>query len=240
MKTGGTVQAERRAYPRVRGDDSFDILAHELKTPLTGLLASSQLMLEEVRNGGPDALRALADNIHLTARTLNDRILELLDFIATGMVEIGCRAEIVDLRSVVREATAEAWVFLLRRRQKLVVELPQRLPPVWGDPRRLRQVMVNLLSNASKFSPEGGTIAVRGMADESEVRIEVSDSAPAISSEERDLVFAPYYRGRHKSAASGSGLGLAICKKFLKRQKGKIWAEEGRGGGNTFCVSLPR
>ena len=233
------IQAKQRDSLRFQHHKSLDTLAHEFKTPLTGLLASSRLMVEELRSGYPDVLRELAENIHRTAQTVNRRVSELLDLVATGVVGADCRVEFVDLRSVIRKANAEAWVFFLGRGQRLVVELPDSLPAVWGDPRRLRQVMVNLLTNASKFSPKGSVITVRAVSEGPEMRIEVCDCAPAIDPDERDLIFVPYYRGRNEPGASGSGLGLAICKELLERQKGRIWVEEGKGGGNVFCVSLP-
>jgi len=239
LVTDGEIRAEQRDRLQLERHRPFDVLAHELRTPLSGLLASSRLMVEELRTGYPDLLVELADHIHLTAQAVDRRVSELLDLVSTGMAEADCRIESVDLHSVIREANAEARVFFQERRQSLVVELPDSLPAVRGDPRRLRQVMVNLLTNASKFSPEGSVIAVRAVADGPEVRIEVCDSAPAIESDERELVFAPYYQGRNGLGASGSGLGLAICKEFLERQKGRIWVEQGKGRGNTFCVSLP-
>ena len=111
-----------------------------------------------------------------------------------------------------------------------------------GDKDRLEQVLYNLLSNANKFSPTGSTVILRAGVVDGKVEVEVIDSAPAITEEEKTKIFSPYYRGddAKERMLPGIGLGLTICKKLVELHNGDMWVHSNAGGkGNIFAFSLP-
>ena len=108
------------------------------------------------------------------------------------------------------------------------------------DPRVLDQVTLNLLSNANRHSPAGGSITISARQVDTAVRLEVADSGPGIPVAERELIFQPYYRIKREDGAAvpGSGLGLAVARRILEESGGRIWVEEREDGGARFCVEV--
>ncbi|MBA7546817.1 Alkaline phosphatase synthesis sensor protein PhoR [subsurface metagenome] len=128
----------------------------------------------------------------------------------------------------------------LRNGQSLSLELPSSLSAVWADEERLRQVVLNLLNNAFKFTPAGGKIILRAKEDGTNLIIEVQDTGRGISEEEQQRLFEPYYRlESDRERLSGLGLGLALSKKLVDLHGGQIWVKSGKGKGSTFGFSVP-
>lgn len=120
-------------------------------------------------------------------------------------------------------------------------DVPRELPALTIDPDRMAQVVGNVLSNAVKYTPEGGRIAVRATADEEAVRIAVTDNGPGIAPEEQALVFEPFYRTRHPQRFSeGLGLGLSIARSLTEAHGGTLTLVSAPGEGSTFVITLPR
>jgi signal transduction histidine kinase len=109
---------------------------------------------------------------------------------------------------------------------------------VYGDRDRLLQVLTNLVDNALKFTPAGGTVTVRSEQRDHEIRFSVSDTGPGIPPADRDRVFEPYWRASH-TAQPGAGLGLAIAKQIVEQHGGRIWVESEEGQGSTFIFTIP-
>ena len=129
----------------------------------------------------------------------------------------------------------------MEKRQRLVLRLPEALPPIRADQRRFRQVVENLLSNAMKFSPGGTTITIGAQAKGRWIVFKVSDRGEGISEEEQRRLFQPYFRIEqelHKS--HGLGIGLALCKQIVEAHGGRIWVKSRVGEGSTFYFTLPR
>jgi signal transduction histidine kinase len=178
-------------------------VSHELKTPLTAIISSSELLNDE--SSVDDSMRKrLIKNIRESAWSMDRRVTELLDLAK--------------------------------------VEIPDSLPKVNGDREKLQQVLLNLLSNANKFSPSGSDILLKARKGENKVIIEIEDSAPLVTEEEKKKLFFPYYRGEDASKRErfpGIGLGLAISKQLVGLHQGEIWVETKSGKGNIFAFSLP-
>jgi signal transduction histidine kinase len=121
------------------------------------------------------------------------------------------------------------------------VQIPEHLPPVHADADRLHQVMINLLSNAGKFSPHGGTITVGIRTDGDEVMMWVGDQGIGIAPEELPKVFDRFFRADNRDSRNigGTGLGLALVKEIVITHKGKVWVESTLGQGSTFFFTLP-
>jgi signal transduction histidine kinase len=124
--------------------------------------------------------------------------------------------------------------------QTLKAELPPTLPAVWGDEDRLRQVILNLLINATKFTPEGGTIKLKARPRNGFVLVEVQDTGRGISESEQKKLFQPYHQQLGDlEHLSGLGLGLSLCKMLVEMHGGKIWSESEVGKGSAFSFTVP-
>lgn len=214
-------------------------LAHELKTPLTPLLISSQVLASEIKD---EPLLSLARNISRGAQNLNSRIDELLDLAKGEVGMLQLRTDTLDIPSLLRDVTEYVSPVASSRNQSLLLELPKSLPSVKADKNRLRQVVLNLLSNALKFTPEGGKIVLRAGQEDANLIVEVEDNGPGIAPKEQQHIFEAYHRtedDREQLSGLGLGLGLALCKMLVELHGGRIWVKSQLGAGSTFGFSLP-
>ena len=212
-------------------------LAHELKTPLTSILMSSQTLGVELNE---EPLKSLAKNISRGASNLNDRIDELLDVAKGEIGMLQLKAQSLDMRQLFDEAIDDLATLAQNRGLSLVQELPPSLPRVWADEVRSRQIILNLLNNALKFTPTGGMIYLRARERDDKLLIEVQDTGPGIPEEEQGRIFDPYQRMHtDREGHSGLGLGLALCRSLVILHGGDIWVESEPGKGATFTFSLP-
>ena len=210
-------------------------ISHELKTPLTPIISSGKLLVEQLASKGSDEYR-LAKNILDGARTLSSRLDELLKLIKGEMGLIRVNPEPLDAEGLLRRV-AEACVAMFNdKKQEFHLELAIPLPYVVADEERTEQVLLNLLSNAHKFTPEGGRVVLKARVEANTLVIEVEDTGPGISIERQKMLFQPY---SHSSDSLGLGLGLAICRQLVELQGGKIWCRSQPGLGSIFGFSLP-
>ncbi len=218
-------------------------VAHELKTPLTAIISSSELVTaDDIVNVPLERRKELLDNINRSAWMMNTKVSELLDLarIQTGQVELTLRP--LDIADVVRDMASQLSALFGNKRQSVILDIPSSLPPVKADRKRTEEVIVNLLSNANKYTAAGGHIRISACIRGATVRVEVSDTAPAIDRKERERIFEPYYRGgssQEQQRMPGLGLGLAISRSLVELQKGEIGVESAEGHGNTFYFTLP-
>ncbi|MCJ7521914.1 MAG: PAS domain S-box protein, partial [Dehalococcoidia bacterium] len=213
------------------------VLAHELKTPLTSVLASSDLLISEVRD---EPLLSLAKNIRQGASNLNSRIDELLDLARGEVGMLQLKREPVDLSHLLREAADSMTPLALGRGQSIILRLPPALPTVQADTTRLQQIVTNLLNNAVKFTPKGGSIILRARKKDASVIVEVQDTGRGIPKREQERLFEPYQRLEEaEENLSGLGLGLSLCKTLVELHGGQIWMRSHVGRGSTFGFSLP-
>ena len=214
-------------------------VSHELRTPLGAIKGYATMMLDY----GERVSRSERGDYLVSIDQSCDRLTELIEHLLdTSRVETGTlRVEkgACDLRQVVNEVAARVSQGLVDHR--LIVSIPERLPPVEADERRIEQVLDNLLSNAVKYSPQGGEIRLLGELRDPVVVVSVSDQGIGIEEEDLERVFAPFFRveaGR-ASEMPGAGLGLAVCKGLVEAHGGRIWAESKPGKGSTFYFTLP-
>jgi signal transduction histidine kinase len=212
-------------------------LAHELKTPLTPVMLSSQELVAMLKD--ETSLR-LAKNISRGASNLSGRIDELLDLAKGEIGMLKLKREYIDVLQLLQEVVEEVSAVPRSRGQKLIWEPPASLPQVWADQVRVRQIVMNLLNNAFKFTPRQGQITIRANGEEGNVVIEVSDTGPGIKEEDQGRLFNPYHRLEgDREQLSGLGLGLALCKTLAELHGGQIWLKSSPGKGSTFGFSLP-
>ena len=212
-------------------------LVHELKTPLTPILSSSELLVSELRE---EPWASIARNIQRGAQNLSRRIDELLDLAKGEIGMLQVNPQPLDALQLLRGVADDMLAVVASNHQSLSVALPPSLPPVWADEERLRQIVLNLMINASKFTPEGGRITLRAGQRDSTLVVEVEDTGPGIPKEEQERLFQPYHRRvKDRERLSGLGLGLALCKYLVELHGGRIWVQSEVGKGSTFGFSIP-
>jgi PAS domain S-box-containing protein len=212
-------------------------LAHELKTPLTPMLISSQVLASELKE---EPLLSLARNISRGASNLNSRIDELLDLAKGEIGMLQLKIEPLDALQLLREVVEYVSPVASSRGQSLIMELPDSLPLVRADKVRLRQIVLNLLNNALNYTPGGGRIILRAGQKDANLIVEVEDNGPGIAEEEQQHMFEPYHRMEVVGERlSGLGLGLTLCKTLVDLHGGQIWVKSCVGKGSTFSFSLP-
>ncbi|MCX6000048.1 MAG: PAS domain S-box protein [Chloroflexi bacterium] len=212
------------------------VLVHELKTPVTSLMASSELLTLELT--GP--LLTAAEVVYRSAENLNRRIDELLDLARgeLGMLRLH-RGPVMPL-DLIHDVFGQMAPVIEGRGQTLTLDLPDSLPQIQADDDRLRQVLLNLLSNATKFMGAGQKVTLRARQTDSDLVVEVEDTGPGIDVADQARLFHAYDRLQgDREHLSGLGLGLALSKSLIELHGGRIWVKSQKGEGSTFGFSIP-
>lgn len=220
-------------------------VSHELRTPLNLIIGFSELMYMAPQVYGdmewPAALRSDVSEIYHASLHLQRLIDDILDLAQIEAMRLPLDEEETQIAELIQSTVAMATGLLRGQEVQLIVEIEPDLPVLWIDRTRIRQVLLNLLANAARFT-ERGTITVSAHAEKGKVHIRVADTDIGMSSEQLSRVFREFEQGdgslhrRH----GGTGLGLAISKQFVELHGGSIWAESELGVGSTFHVTLPR
>lgn len=212
-------------------------LIHELKTPLTALLATSQLLYEEETDG---KLNRLAGYVLEGANSLNTRIDELHDVIKGEMGTLKLERKEVDMAVLLPAIVNETQALARQNGVVLRLKMAEPLPKVRADAARVRQIVLNLLNNAFKYAAEGGKVTINCTADDKAVKIEIKDRGPGIAAAEQQHLFAPGYQVNYQAEpAAGLGIGLALCRLLVELHGGKIWVKSRTGRGASFFFTLP-
>jgi signal transduction histidine kinase len=218
--------------------DFVAAITHELKTSLTAIIASAELITDELHVDEGSVQWRLLQSIIRNAHRMNERVTSLSDMPRQQMQDFKFHPEPVDITEVIHNVGERIHPRIQSRRQTLALDLPDSLPLVRADHGHLEQTLLTLISNASKFSPEGGSIKVRvWQADRTNLVTQVSDTCGGIPPEEEDRVFEAHYQIQ-KSNGKG-GLGLTIAKFLVELHGGKIWLVGQTGPGCSFFFSLP-
>lgn len=218
----------------------INTLGHELKTPLTSIVASGGLLLEELKKEAESPRLRLLENIIRATGKLQGRLDELLDMAKMETGGFRLTFELLDLRPLLRNAVSEFVPVAKEKRQSLTLDIPSSMPMVNGDRERLDQVLLNLISNAIKFSFESTKIQIKLRQEGTKIVVSVTDNGPGITEEEQIRIFTPYYRiEADRQRFPGLGLGLTVSKHLVELHGGKIWVESELGKGSTFFFSLP-
>jgi two-component system sensor histidine kinase GlrK len=214
-------------------------VSHELKTPLTALREGAELLHDQVAGPLSPPQRRVVAIMRDNSIKLQRLIEELLDYQRALHAAASLEVKTVVLDALVGEAVREHE--LAARAKGLTLEIDAQAASLEADPDKLRSVVDNLISNAVKFTPQGGRIVVRARVASGEAMIEVLDSGPGVPAEERESIFNLFFRGRNKadSGMKSSGLGLAIARELVEAHGGHI-AVVAEGTGGHFRVTLPR
>lgn len=239
-RTEEALRAKAEAEEANAAKDRFlAMLSHELRTPLTPIVLSISL-LEKQRDlpaSVREAISTIRRNVWVEARLIDD----LLDLARIRSGKLTLQPRPVDAHAVLKEAMDICLGEVSQRGIQIVKHLGATSADLQADPSRLQQIFWNLLTNAAKFTPEGGTITVRtsNSPDGSELQVEVADDGIGIDPDKLDRIFDAFEQVV-RNASAGLGLGLAICKALVELHGGKIEARsEGAGKGSVFLVRIP-
>jgi signal transduction histidine kinase/CheY-like chemotaxis protein len=234
------ARAEAERHNKMK-DEFLAMLAHELRNPLAPITSAAQLLrLPEVNEG----LRLKASNIiSRQVRHMTELVDDLLDVsrVTRGLVKL--ESEVLDLNKVAMAAVEQARPHIEERRHSLIVDLPEEQVPVEGDRTRLIQVLVNLLNNAAKYTPAGGSITLTVLGDGASARVSVRDNGSGIDAQLLPHVFDLFTQADRAPDRSqgGLGIGLALVKSIVRMHEGSVAAySAGAQQGTTMTVTLPR
>jgi signal transduction histidine kinase len=237
-------ELQRRAGERDRLDrvkDEFVLTAsHELRSPLTSVQGFAELLMLERGMLSPhqvETVEVILDNTRHLVHLIND----LLDLARSDAGRLTIRSVPTDAGALVEDAARTMRAQIDARGQSLALEVEPRLPPIEVDRDRIRQILVNLLTNANEYCPRGAKIGVEARCDGADVTIEVNDDGPGIPAQQLEHIFERFTRGDagETQRVGGTGLGLAISKSLVELHGGTIEATSAVGEGSTFRIRLP-
>jgi PAS domain S-box-containing protein len=211
-------------------------VSHELKTPLTSIKAYTEALLDMATEEQMKAFLKVIDEE-------SDRLLFLInDLLNVSRIQSGkikMRFTLIQPRAIVDEILSISKVH--SEKHKLVLEIAEGLPEMMLDKEKLKEVMINLISNAIKYSPAGGDVNLRMRMDETNLRIEIQDHGIGIAKAHQSKLFEAFYRvdSSHTAAIPGTGLGLTIVKAIIEHHGGRTWFESEVGKGTTFFLLIP-
>ena len=222
--------------------DFTAMVVHDLRSPLSNVVSIAESLQDGLFGQVNEQQNKWLWKIETNCKSLIEHVSDFLDLskIEAGHIELVKKP--VDLKALIQEILVEHSIQADKRQISLRNKIDRELPTIWLDPRRVNQVLSNLLNNALKFSDDGGDIEVgAGRGSGNEINVWVKDAGIGIDSDEIGQIFEKYHQvssGRN-SGHKGTGLGLVICKKIVEAHGGRIWAESQKGKGATFFFSLP-
>jgi two-component system clock-associated histidine kinase SasA len=228
-------------------DRLIGILAHDLRNPLTAVsIAIETLQSNYNRENGEFQRLTPAITAHLLkqarsqTKIIDKMIADLLQVGRDNDRELPILPEKMDIGKLCLEVLEELSDRYIAKSQKIERDIPKDLPSVYADPERIRQVLMNLLDNAIKYTPEGGIVSVSGLHRTTQkVQFSVGDNGPGIPEENRERIFENRYRLKRDEDKDGYGIGLCLCQRIVCAHYGQIWVDTAPNGGAWFHFTLP-
>lgn len=216
-------------------------ISHELRTPLNAILGFAQLMRMDCDDESQSEAAEYLDEILLASRHLNQLLGEILEWSSLQNEPAQLELQAVDVCKLMRECAELVSLEVQQRGLHLQLQLPDEPLQVLAEPRRLRQVLLNLLSNAMKYNVPDGHISLRTETSPGHVRLLVEDTGLGIEPAQQAQVFEPFQRlGRENSMIQGTGIGLSLCLEFARLMNGQLGLHSEPGVGSRFWIELPR
>jgi NtrC-family two-component system sensor histidine kinase KinB len=213
--------------------------SHELRTPLTGIGMAINMLLEKALPKLTDEEHNLLKACYGEVRRLSTLVKDLLDLskIEAGKLEMAF--ESVAPSFLCDQAFASVKNQAEAKHIEFTMEVPGNLPPVQADPAKIVWVLINLLANAVRHSPEGSRIDLKGERAGSQIHFSVRDDGEGVPYEDQSRIFDKFVQVSRKDNSEGTGLGLAICREIVRAHQGTIWLDSHPGEGSTFTFTLP-
>ncbi len=225
-------------------EEFLSMASHELRTPLSVITGFAEILVREKIGPLNDEQKRRVRKVLMQAQRLNRILNELLDLSRIRSGKIDVKKEVFDIVTLLKACLDDHQIVCEQQQLTLHDQIPDVLPDVEGDLERCTQIIVNLLNNAIKYTPPGGSITVTAFCDAAnhEARIEFRDTGVGIAPEHQEHLFDEFYRVNHESTkkVSGTGLGLTIVKELVETQGGRVGVfSEGSEKGSLFYFTLP-
>lgn len=229
-------------------DQVMSMLAHDLRSPLTAAsIAVETLQLDhqkQQKGGFPQLTEALKERLFEQARRQFRNIDRMItDLLQTGRgtnAQLNIRPQKLFLNQLCQNVLLQMNEQFILKSQQVETDIPQDLPCVYADEELVRQVLINLLDNAIKYTPFGGKIQVSVLHRTTQkIQVSVFDNGPGIPEENRDRIFEDHFRLKRDEAKDGYGLGLSLCQRIVRAHYGRIWVDSTYKGGGCFHFTLP-
>jgi signal transduction histidine kinase len=229
---------ERKKAEKMKSD-FVSFVSHQLRTPLSGIKWMLELAINERDN--PEDMRSFVQDARASTHRLIRLVNDLLDTsrLERGKLEIALQP--IDVAVLTKDVLDEISPLIQERDQILSVQIPDDLPKASAERQLLRQAILNLISNAMKYTPRGGKIRIAARREDSQVRWEVEDSGIGIPRSDLGKLFEKFYRAENAVAVEteGTGLGLYLVRLIVEQFGGKVWCTSEEGVGSTFAFTLP-
>lgn len=236
---GAVTDITERKRAEQMKTDFVSFVTHQLRTPLSGVKWMLELAMETLDN--PEEMQSFVRDARISTDRLIGLVNDLLDVsrLERGSIKVARRP--VDLAGLTREVVAELDPLVKDKRQRFSVLAPERLPEPRVDPQLIRQAVLNLISNAVKYTPEEGEVRVQIEAGDGGLRWEIRDTGIGIPPADMRKLFEKFYRAGNVLAVEteGTGLGLYLVRLIVERFGGRVWCESEEGVGSTFVFTLP-
>ena len=218
--------------------DFIGNVSHELRTPLAGIKALTET-LQDGALEDPPAARKFLNMIETEVDSLNLMVAELLELSRIESGRVPLQFKKTRAGDIIKPAFERLHIQAERAQLEMTIDCPEDLPDVLADQDRLQQVVVNILHNAIKYTPEGGRILVKARLAGQYLEYSVQDSGKGIPASDLPRIFERFYKVDKSRSSSGTGLGLAIAKHMVEAHRGRIWADSEEGKGSTFHFTIP-
>ncbi len=225
--------------------DFISFVSHELKQPMTSMKGYTDLLLKGTGGELTDMQQNFLNTIRTNVERMKNLVDELLDISRIESQRIQLNITTLHIDKVIKQTAKTLRNQIEDKKQTLEIDVSPDLPPIQGDRDRLIQILTNILSNAHKYTPEGGLITIEAQESDTEagdfVQCSVTDTGIGISPEDQERLFTKYFRADDPAVnqVPGTGLGLVITKSLVEMHGGEIWVESELGEGSTFAFTIP-
>ena len=214
-------------------------MSHELRTPLNAIIGFSQVLKQQMYGQLNERQADYVEDVLSSGQHLLNLINDILDLAKVEAGRMELQPSTFELPTLLENAASMVRERATRQGIGLKVETDRSVGAIEGDERKVKQILFNLLSNAAKFTPTGGTVTLAARADNDQVVISVRDTGIGISVEDQEKVFEEFYQVGASRTQEGTGLGLALTRRLVELHNGHISLESEPGVGSTFTVTLP-
>jgi len=225
---------ERKKAEQVK-DEFIGMVSHELQTPVTVVIGAIHTALTE--GISPEDAKMLLEDAVSAAESLSNLVSNLLELSRVKANRLSIKKAPIDVSETIRRIIEKYKDF--SPDHEIVADIPVPLPLVPGDELRIERILINLIENAVKYSPNGGQITVSAQHHDGYITVSVKDNGIGISLADQARIFQPFERLETSRGTAGVGLGLAVCSRLIEAHGGKIWVESELGQGSTFSFTLP-